>query len=277
MVFIIGEIGTNHAGDIKIAKKIIDAAVTAGFDAVKFQKKNVEKIYTNKFLDSYLESPWGTTQREMRLYREFSNKQFNEIDKYCKKKKIPWFVSCWDVDSQIEMKKFKLKYNKIASAMLIHEKLLKIVAKERKYTFISTGMSTMKDIEKAVRVFKNEKCPFELLHTNSSYPMKNNEANLRLIPVLQKKFKCKVGYSGHEVNASNICAAAVIMGASTIERHITINRTLYGHDQSASLEPDGMRRLVRDTRMIDEIMGDGKKRIWDSEIPNMKKLRQIFT
>ena len=132
MVFIIGEIGTNHAGDINIAKKIIDAAVTAGFNAIKFQKKNVEKIYTKKFLDSYLESPWGTTQREMRLYREFSNKQFKEIDEYCKKKKMPWFVSCWDVDSQIEMKKFKLKYNKIASAMLIHEKLLKIVAKEKK-------------------------------------------------------------------------------------------------------------------------------------------------
>ncbi len=277
MVFIIGEIGTNHAGDIKIAKKIIDAAVAAGFDAIKFQKKNVEKIYTNKFLDSYLESPWGTTQREMRLYREFSNKQFNEIDKYCKKKKIPWFVSCWDVDSQIEMKKFKLKYNKIASAMLIHEKLLKIVAKEKKHTFVSTGMSEMKDIEKAVKIFRKEKCPFELLHTNSSYPMNNNEANLKLISSLAKKFKCNVGYSGHEKGASFVSTAAVIMGATTIERHITIDRTLYGHDQAASLEPEGMRRLVRDIRMIDEIMGDGVKRIWKSELPNMKKLRQIFT
>ena len=277
MVFIIGEIGTNHAGNINIAKKIIDAAVDSGFNAVKFQKKNVEKIYTNKFLDSYLESPWGTTQREMRLYREFSNKQFNEIDKYCKKKKIPWFVSCWDVDSQIEMKKFKLKYNKIASAMLIHEKLLKIVAKEKKYAFVSTGMSEMKDIEKAVKVFRKEKCPFELLHTNSSYPMKNNEANLKLISSLAKKFKCNVGYSGHEKGASFVSTAAVIMGATTIERHITIDRTLYGHDQAASLEPEGMRRLVRDVRMVDEIMGDGVKRIWKSELPNMEKLRQIFT
>ena len=277
MVFIIGEIGTNHAGDIKIAKKIIDAAVTAGFNAIKFQKKNVEKIYTKKFLDSYLESPWGTTQREMRLYREFSNKQFNEIDMYCKKKKIPWFVSCWDIDSQIEMKKFKLKYNKIASAMLIHEKLLKIVAKEKKHTFVSTGMSEMKDIEKAVKIFRKEKCPFELLHTNSSYPMKNNEANLKLISSLAKKFKCNIGYSGHEKGASFVSTAAVIMGATTIERHITIDRTLYGHDQAASLEPEGMRRLVRDIRMIDEIMGDGVKRIWKSELPNMKKLRQIFT
>ncbi|MDC0605782.1 N-acetylneuraminate synthase family protein [Nitrosopumilus sp.] len=277
MVFIIGEIGTNHAGDMNIAKKIIDAAVTAGFDAVKFQKKNVEKIYTNKFLDSYLESPWGTTQREMRVYREFSNKQFNEIDKYCNKKKIPWFVSCWDINSQIEMKKFKTKYNKIASAMLIHEKLLKIVAKEKKHTFISTGMSEMKDIEKAVKIFRKEKCSFELLHTNSSYPMVDNEANLKLISVLAKKFKCNVGYSGHEKGASIVSTAATIMGATTIERHITIDRTLYGHDQAASLELEGMRRLVRDVRMIDEIMGDGVKRIWKSELPNMKKLRQIFT
>jgi len=213
----------------------------------------------------------------MRLYREFSNKQFNEIDMYCKKKKIPWFVSCWDIDSQIEMKKFKLKYNKIASAMLIHEKLLKIVAKEKKYAFVSTGMSEMKDIEKAVKVFRKEKCPFELLHTNSSYPMKNNEANLKLISSLAKKFKCNVGYSGHEKGASFVSTAAVIMGATTIERHITIDRTLYGHDQAASLEPEGMRRLVRDVRMVDEIMGDGVKRIWKSELPNMEKLRQIFT
>ncbi len=277
MVFIIGEIGTNHTGSIKIAKKIIDVAVNTGFDAVKFQRKDVEKIYTDEFLNSHLESPWGTTQREMRLYREFSDKQFQEIDKYCKKKKIPWFVSCWNVDSQIHMRKFKTKYNKIPSAMLLHEKLLKTVAEERKCTFISTGMSTMKEIEKAVRIFRKAKCPFELLHTNSSYPMKDNEANLKLIPVLRKKFNCNVGYSGHEIGAYLIAVVAVMMGATTIERHITIDRTLYGHDQAASLEPLGMKRLVRDIRMLDEIMGDGKKRIWDSELPNMKKLRQIFT
>ncbi len=276
MVFVIGEIGTNHAGSVQIAKKIINAAVKAGFDVVKFQKKDVEKIYTAKFLDSYLESPWGTTQREMRLYREFSDKQFQEIDKYCKKMKMPWFVSCWNVDSQIRMRKFKTKYNKISSAMLIHEKLLQVVSKEGKHTFISTGMSTMKDIEKAVKIFRKEKCSFELLHTNSSYPMKNNEANLKLIPVLAKKFKCNIGYSGHETGASFISTAAVMMGATTIERHITIDRTLYGHDQAASLEPEGMRRLVRDIRMVDEILGDGRKKIWDSELPNMKKLRQVF-
>jgi N-acetylneuraminate synthase len=160
--------------------------------------------------------------------------------------------------------------------MLLHEKLLKIVAEERKYTFISTGMSTMKEIEKAVRIFRKAKCPFELLHSNSSYPMKDYEANLKLIPVLRKKFKCNVGYSGHEIGAYLISVVAVMMGATTIERHITIDRTLYGHDQAASLEPQGMKRLVRDVRILDEVLGDGKKRIWDSELPNIKKLRQIF-
>lgn len=277
MVFIIAEIGTNHMGDISIAKKLIDVAADAGCDAVKFQKKSVEKIYTKKFLDSYLESPWGKTQREMRLHREFSDKQFQLIDKYCKKQKIHWFVSCWDLESQLYMKKFKTKYNKVASAMLTHHKLLEIIAKERKYTFISTGMSTMQEISKAVKIFQKHRCPFELMHSHSSYPMPIEEANLRMIPVLSKKFHCKVGYSGHEPGATDVCIPAVMLGATSIERHITLDRTFYGHDQAASLEPEGLRRLVRDIRIIDKILGDGKKRIWKSEIPNMKKLRQIFT
>jgi len=277
MTFIIAELGTNHMGDIHIAKKIIDIAVSAGCDAVKLQKKDVEKIYTKEFLDSPLESPWGTTQREMRLHREFSDSDFKQINSYCQKKKIPWFVSCWDVQSQIKMRKFKTKYNKIASAMLIHKQLLETVAKEKKYTFISTGMSTMKEIENAVKIFRKHKCPFELMHTNSAYPMKNEEANLKLIPTLAKKFKCKVGYSGHENGSTDICVPAVMLGATSIERHFTLDRTWYGYDQAASLEPPGLIRLVRDIRIIDVIIGDGKKRIWESEKPNMKKLRQIFT
>jgi N-acetylneuraminate synthase len=276
MVFIVGEIGTNHMGNIEIAKQIIDAAVNAGFDAVKFQKKDVENIYTKEFLDSHLESPWGKTQREMRLHREFSDIQFQKINDYCKKKKIPWFVSCWDLKSQKHMRKFKTKYNKVASAMLIHKKLLEIIAKEKKPTFISTGMSTLKDIENAIKIFRDYDCPFELMHSHSSYPMNPEEANLKLIPVLKKKFKCDVGYSGHEPGASLICVSAVLMGAISIERHITIDRTMYGHDQSASLEPEGMRRLVRDIKLLDVILGDGRKRIWDSEKPNMEKLRQKF-
>jgi len=276
-VFIIAEIGTNHMGDIKIAKKIIDVAVQAGCDAVKFQKKNVEKSYTKEFLDSLLESPWGTTQRQMRLHREFSMKEFEEIDKYCKKKNIQWFVSCWDKQSQITMRKFRTKYNKVASAMLIHEELLELIAQEKKYTFISTGMSTLKQIEKAVKIFKKYNCPFELMHSHSSYPMPTDESNINLIPELSKKFKCKVGYSGHEKAATAISIPAVMLGATSLERHVTIDRTLYGYDQAASLEPDGIKRLVRDVRLIEIILGDGKKSIWKSEIPNMKKLRQKFS
>lgn len=276
MVFVIAEIGTNHMGSVKIAKQIIDVSVTAGCDAVKLQKKNVEKIYTKEFLDSSLESPWGTTQREMRLHREFSDKQFKEIAEHCKRKKIPWFVSCWDVGSQIHMRKFKTKYNKVASAMLIHTQLLKVIAEERKHTFISTGMSTMKDIEKAVQIFRKYNCSFELMHCHSAYPMSNEEANLKLISILKKKFNCKVGYSGHETGATNICIPAVMLGATSIERHVTLNRSSYGHDQAASLESAGLNRLVRDIRLIDKILGDGKKKIWESEKPNQEKLRQVF-
>jgi len=276
MTFIIAEIGTNHMGNLKIAKQIIDLAKDAGCDAVKFQKKNVEKIYTKKFLDSPMDSPWGTTQRQMRVHREFSIKQFEEINKYCKKKKIVWFASCWDTESQISMRKFKTKYNKVASAMLTHKKLLELIAKEKKYTFISTGMSTMKNIENAIKIFKKYKCSFELMHCHSAYPMPTEEANLSMISTLKKKFKCKVGYSGHEIGATNVSIPAVMLGASSIERHITLNRTWYGHDQAASLEPQGIRRLVRDIRIIEKIQGNGKKKIWPAEIPNQKKLRQIF-
>ena len=276
MVFITAEIGTNHVGSIDIAKKIIDVAVETGCDAVKFQKKDVENIYSKEFLDAYLESPWGTTQRSMRLNREFSLEQFKEIDDYCRTKKIEWYVSCWDTKSQIEMRQFNTKYNKVASAMLTHEKLLHLIAEERKHTFISTGMSTIDDVEKAVNIFKKHDCPFELMHTNSSYPSTLDEANLYVISELQKKFKCKVGYSGHEKSAYLGCVCAVMLGATSIERHVTIDRTLYGHDQAASLEPLGLRRLVRDIRTIDKILGDGKKRIWDSELETMKKLRQKF-
>ena len=276
MVFVTAEIGTNHMGDIKIAKKLIDVAKEAGCNAVKFQKKSVEKIYSKEFLDSKLESPWGTTQREMRTYREFDMKQFSEIDKYCKKKKIFWFASCWDIDSQIQMRKFKTKYNKVASAMLTHKKLLKTIAEEKKYTFIATGMSSLKDIDNAINIFKKFKCPFELMHCHSAYPMPVNEANLKLIPFLKKKFKCDVGYSGHETGATNVSIPAVMLGATSVERHITLDRTMYGNDQSASLEPEGVKRLVRDIKIMDKILGNGKKQVWKSEIPAQKKLRQIF-
>ena len=277
MVFITAEIGINHNGDISIAKKLIEIAKNAGCDAVKFQKRDVEKVYSKEILNQPRESPWGTTQRDQKLGLELSLKEYLTIDKYCKKKRIPWFVSCWDVGSQIQMRKFKSKYNKVASAMLVHNKLLKTIAEEKKYTFISTGMSTLKDIEKAVKIFRKFKCPFELMHSHSAYPMKPEEANLKLISVLKNKFKCKVGYSGHETGSYLICVTAALLGATSIERHITLDRTMYGSDQAASLEPGGLFRLVRDLREIENIIGDGKKRIWDSELPAKEKLRQILT
>jgi N-acetylneuraminate synthase len=274
MVFIVSEIGINHNGDIEIAKKLIDLAVSSGCDAVKFQKRTVNKVYSKEVLDGPRESPWGTTQRQQKEGLEFSIADYKIIDKYCKQKKIQWYISCWDIDSQIEMRKFKTKYNKVASAMLIHTKLLETIAEEGKHTFISTGMSTMNDISKAIKIFKKHKCSFELMHSHSSYPMKINEANLKLIQTLKKKFKCDVGYSGHESAASLICITAVLQGATSIERHITLDRTMYGSDQAASLEPEGIMRVVRDVRAIDIILGDGKKKIWDSEKSAMKKLRE---
>ena len=276
LVFITAEIGINHNGSLDIAKKLIDIAVTAGCDAVKFQKRTVEKVYSKEVLDSPRDSPWGKTTREQKMGLEFSINDFKKINSYCKSKKIPWYLSCWDIDSQLEMRQFKTKFNKVASAMLTHEKLLKVIAEERKKTFISTGMSTIEDIKNAVNIFRKNNCSFELMHSHSAYPMSIDEANLNLIPFLKKKFKCDVGYSGHETAAYLVTIPAVVLGATSIERHITLDRTMYGSDQAASLEPPGLIRMVKDIRMINNILGDGKKRIWDSEIPAMQKLRQNF-
>jgi N-acetylneuraminate synthase len=276
MVFVCAEIGINHNGNVDNAKKLIDVAVRCGSDAVKFQKRKVEKVYSQDVLDSPRESPFGKTVRDQKIGLELSLKQYSIIDKYCKKQKISWYVSCWDVDSQIEMRRFKTKFNKVASAMLTHKTLLEIISKEKKYTFISTGMSTVKEISEAVKIFRKNKCPFELMHSHSAYPMPEKEANLKVIPFLKKKFNCDVGYSGHEVGSYDVCIPAVVLGATSIERHITLDRTMYGSDQSSSLEEPGLKRLVRDVKKIGLLLGDGKKRIWDSELPAMKKLRQKF-
>ena len=273
MVFITAEIGINHNGDIEIAKKLIDVAKNANCDAVKFQKRTVEKVYSKQVLDSPRESPWGTTTREQKLGLEFNKKEYDIIDAYCKEKEIEWFASSWDIDSQLFLRNYHLKHNKIASAMLTNTELLNVVAEEKKYTFISTGMSTIEQIDQAIIVFKNNNCPFELMHSNSSYPMKPEEANLQCIKTLKEKFNCNVGYSGHETSGYNISLAAAVLGATSIERHITIARAMYGSDQAASLEPIGLVRLVRDIRMLDLIMGDGVKKVYPSEIPVMKKLR----
>ena len=273
MVFFTAEIGINHNGDLEITKKLIDMAVEAGCDAVKFQKRTIEKVYSKDVLDTLRESPWGKTTREQKLGLEFGKDEYDIIDQYCKEKNIEWYASPWDIDSQLFLRNYNLKHNKIASAMLTNVKLLNIVAEEKKHTFISTGMSTIDQIDQAVKVFKNNNCPFELMHSNSSYPMKPDEANLQCIKTLKEKFNCNVGYSGHETSGYNISLAAAILGATSIERHITIGRAMYGSDQAASLEPIGLVRLVRDIRILDLIMGDGVKKVYPSEIPVMKKLR----
>lgn len=276
MVLFTAEIGINHNGDIEIAKKLIEIAADAGCDAVKFQKRTVEKVYSKDILDTPRESLWGTTTREQKLGLEFEKNEYDIIDDFCKKKNILWYASAWDENSQKFLQNYNLKYNKIASAMLTHHKLLEIVANEKKHTFISTGMSTIDQISSAVEIFKQNNCPFSLQHSNSSYPMKEEEANLKCIKTLQDEFNCDVGYSGHEVAGYLICVAAVVMGAASIERHITLDRSMYGSDQSASLEPVGLKRVVSDIRRIESIMGDGVKRIWPSELPVMKKLRDNF-
>ena len=275
MVFFTAEIGINHNGDLEIAKKLIDIAVEAGCDAVKFQKRTVEKVYSKEVLDTPRESSWGKTTREQKLGLEFGKDEYDIIDQYCKEKNIEWYASSWDIDSQLFLQNYNLKHNKVASAMLTNHKLLEVIAKERKSTFISTGMSTMDEIRKAVKIFKKYDCPFELMHCNSAYPMDISEANLLCIPALKKEFNCNVGYSGHEVAGYLVCVSAVLLGATSIERHMSLDRTLYGSDQVASLEPLGWVRLVRDIKKIKQILGDGKKRVWDSELPAKEKLRKF--
>lgn len=270
-VIIIGEIGINHGGDIRLAKKLIDVAVIAGCDAVKFQKRDINSVYSKEVLDSYRASKWGVTTKEQKMGLEFEKEEYDEIDRYCKEKRIDWFASSWDLRSQEFLRQYNLKYNKVASAMLTVFPLLEKIAEEKKYTFISTGMSTMKEIENAVEIFKKYNCPFELMHCNSSYPQKNEESNLKMIETLRNKFNCKVGYSGHE-RGLQISLAAAAMGVSSIERHIVDDRTREGSDVSNSLESEGLIKLVRDIRIIERSMGDGVKKIFDSEVPIREKL-----
>ena len=271
-VFVIAEIGINHNGDLDIAKKLIDWAALSGCDAVKFQKRTVDRVYTKEYLDSYRESPWGTTQRAQKEGLEFGKEEYDEIDRYCKEKGIVWFASAWDVGSQEFLRQYGLKYNKIASAMLTNDALLEAVATEGRYTFIATGMSTYEEIDHAVEVFRKHGCPFELMHCNSTYPMPKEDANLRLIPALKEKYGCKVGYSGHETGRI-VTTSAVALGATSIERHITLDNTMYGSDQAASLNVEDLYRLVKDIRLVETILGDGEKVLSERELATKKKLR----
>lgn len=270
--FICAEIGINHNGDLSLAKQLIDKAVIAGCDAVKFQKRTVDKVYSKEYLDGPRESPWGTTQREQKEGLEFGKEAYDQIDAYCREKGIAWYASAWDVDSQIFLRQYGLKYNKIASAMLTKDALLETVAEEGRYTFIATGMSTYEEIDRAVEIFRNHGCPFELMHCNSTYPMANQDANLKLISELAKRYRCQVGYSGHE-EGTLVSTCAVAAGATSIERHVTLDRTMYGSDQKASIEPHELNELVKTIRETELIMGDGVKRLSEAEEAIKRKLR----
>jgi N-acetylneuraminate synthase len=272
-IFFIAEIGINHNGDIDLAKKLIDVASKSGCDAVKFQKRDIDLVYTQDFLNSARQSPWGTTQRDQKRGLEFDFEDYQEIDKFCAERKINWFASAWDLNSQKFLSQFDTRYNKIASAMIVCGDLLEVVASEMKHTFISTGMSSLDDIDKAVNIFERVGCPFELMHTVSTYPMRDQDANLKCIATLRDRYKCPVGYSGHETGVA-ISVAAAALGASSIERHITIDRAMYGSDQAASLEPAGLANLVGSIRKIPDALGDGVKKITADELDVAAKLRQ---
>ncbi len=271
-MFIIAEIGINHNGDLGIAKQLIDVAADAGADAVKFQKRTIDLVYTKKDLDAPRESPWGTTQREQKYGLEFDENDYRQIDTYCKSKGIQWFCSAWDLESQKFLRQFDCKYNKIASAMIVYDDLLKEVASEGKHTFISTGMSTVEDIDKAVEIFREADCPFELMHCISTYPMDDTDANLRCIQTLRDRYKCDVGYSGHEVGLA-VSYSAAALGITSLERHITLSRAMYGSDQSASVEPPGFRQLVGAVRKIEKAMGNGEIGLQEKEHSIAAKLR----
>jgi len=272
-VFIIGEIGINHNGDLKVCEELINQAKDCGCDAVKFQKRNIELVYTKEYLDAKRESPWGDTQRAQKMGLEFEYEDYKKINEMCKVANIKWFASAWDLDSQDFIQKFNLKFNKIASPMIVYKDLLFKVAKEKKHTFISTGMCEMIDVEQAVEIFRKENCSFELMHCVSTYPMKPEEANLKMINVLREKFSCDVGYSGHESGLA-ISVAAASLGITSLERHITLDRSMYGSDQSASVEPNGLKNLIDQIRKIEKAMGDGVKNFSADEKVNAEKLRQ---
>ena len=272
--FIISEIGINHNGDLDIAKRMIDASKYAGADAVKFQKRDIDIVYSKEQLKKPRTSPFGTTEREQKEGLEFSEIEYDIIDKYCKEKKITWFASAWDMNSLEFLDKYDFKYHKIASAMILDTIFLNEVAKRKKHTFISTGMSDFNMIDSAVEIFEKNKCSFELMHCISAYPFRNEIANLNMINILRDRYKCNVGYSGHEKGGKLISLASIALGSTSLERHLTLDRTMYGSDQAASITPTGLRSLIHDVRTLEKALtGNKNKVIIDSEKPVAKKLR----
>jgi N-acetylneuraminate synthase len=271
-VYIVGEIGLNHNGDINIAKKLIDLSLLAGCDAVKFQKRTPELCVPEEMRDVKRETPWGVmTYMEYRERIEFGEKEYEEINHYCHDKKIDWFASCWDEPSVDFIEMFDPVCYKIASASITNSKLIKYINSKKRPVLLSTGMSTMQEIRTAVANVD----PSRLLicHTTSSYPCKPEDSNLLMIKTLDKEFDAPIGYSGHEIGLQ-ITLAAVALGACLIERHITLDRAMWGSDQAASVETGGLIRLVRDIRIIEKAMGDGIKKVCEAELPMIQRLRK---
>ena len=269
--YIIAEIGINHNGDLDIAKKLIDVAKSTGCDSVKFQKRNPDVCVPEHQKQIMRETPWGRmTYLDYKYKVEFGKDEYDEIDRYCREKNIDWSASPWDIDSLIFLLNYDLSYIKIPSAMLTNDKLLKATASTGKKVILSTGMSTIEEIDKAVDILGD--CDYTLLQCNSVYPAPNEDLNLRCIHTLRDRYNCEVGYSGHE-RGLQVSVASVALGASIVERHITLDRTMWGTDQSASLEPAGLNTLVRDIRIIEKALGDGVKKVTEQEKPIKKKLR----
>ena len=272
--FIISEIGINHNGSLDIAKDMILASKKSGADAVKFQKRTIDLVYSEEQLKKVRPSPWGTTEREQKQGLEFGKDEYIEINKYCKKLNIHWFASAWDLESLKFLDYFDLDYHKVASAMIVDENFLNELSKRQKYTFISTGMCDFKIIDKAVEIFKKNKCEFELMHCISAYPFDSKYANLNMINVLKKRYDCKVGYSGHEKSGKLVSLASVCFGATSLERHLTLDRTMYGSDQAASITPKTFTELIEEIRVLEFLtIGGNEKKILDIEIPVAEKLR----
>jgi N-acetylneuraminate synthase len=270
--YVIAEIGINHNGDVDLAKRLISVAVAAGCDAVKFQKRTVEIVYTEKELATPRPNPWGDTNGDLKRGLEFGTEEYDEIASFCNSVKIPWLVSPWDEKSVDFMEKYDTPVYKIASASLTDDNLLKHVRATGKPVIASTGMSTYAEIDHAVEVLGKK--DLILMHTTSTYPAKYEQLNLKAIPSMIARYGVPVGYSGHETGIPTSVAAAVL-GACCVERHITMDRAMWGSDQSASLEPNGISRLVRDIRLCEQSLGDGVKRVYEEEVPVMKKLRRV--
>jgi len=270
--FAIAEIGINHNGDLNIAKKLISAAVLSGCEAVKYQKRTVDVVYSREELDKLRESPFGNTNRDLKMALEFGLDAYRAIDEYCRQHSILWFASCWDEASVEFIEQFNPPCYKIASASLTDDNLLRHHRHYGRPIILSTGMSTLEQIDHAVEVLGTQ--DLILMHCTSTYPSKVEELNLRAIQSLKKRYQVPVGYSGHEVGLSTTLTAAVL-GACMVERHITLDRAMWGSDQAASVEPQGIARLVRDIRTVEKAIGDGVKCLYDSEVPIMKKLRRV--